>query len=152
LSRESRVRESQVEETLKSRLVTDDSRLRFDKIFSEVFIKMSDIRFTGTVDHLALKCEDLTKSVDEYKKLGFAVETIYEDWAMMRDARGFGIALLPPDSKHPPHIGMRVETFAELEAAAEKEGRPIKPHRDGTSSFYTKGIDGNIVELIYYPE
>ena len=113
---------------------------------------MSDIRFTGTVDHLAVKCEDLARSVDEYKRLGFAVETIYEDWAMMRDARGFGIALLPPDSKHPPHIGMKVETMEELEEAARREGRPIKPHRDGTSSFYTKGIDGNIVELIYYPE
>jgi hypothetical protein len=113
---------------------------------------MSDLRFTGTVDHLAVKCEDLTKSVDEYKRLGFVLETLYEDWAMMRDAKGFGIALLPPDSKHPPHIGLKVETFAELETAATKEGRPIKPHRDGTSSFYTKGIDGNIVELIYYPE
>lgn len=113
---------------------------------------MSDIRFTGTVDHLAVKCANLEQSVDEYKKLGFTVETVYEDWAMMRDARGFGIALLPPESKHPPHIGLKVETFAELEAAAEREGRPIKPHRDGTSSFYTKGIDGNIVELIYYPE
>ena len=113
---------------------------------------MSDIRFTGTVDHLAVKCEDLAKSVDEYKRLGFSVETVYEDWAMMRDANGFGIALLPPDSKHPPHIGMKVETLEELEAVAQKEGRPIKPHRDGTSSFYTKGIDGNIVELIYYPE
>lgn len=114
--------------------------------------EMSEIRFTGTVDHLAVKCEDLTKSVEEYKQLGFSVETIYEDWAMMRDGKGFGIALLPPNSKHPPHIGMKVETMAELEAAATKEGRPIKPHRDGTSSFYTKGIDGNIVELIYYPE
>ncbi len=118
----------------------------------EVFRKMSDLRFTGTVDHLAVKCEDLAKSVDEYKRLGFSVETVYEDWAMMRDANGFGIALLPPDSKHPPHIGMKVKTLEELEAAAQKEGRPIKPHRDGTSSFYTKGIDGNIVELIYYPE
>ncbi len=113
---------------------------------------MSDVRFTGTVDHLAVKCADLMSSVDEYKRLGFTVETIYDDWAMMRDARGFGIALLPPDSKHPPHIGMKVETLEELEAAAAKEGRPIKPHRDGTSSFYTKGIDGNIVELIYYPK
>ena len=113
---------------------------------------MSDIRFTGTVDHLAVKTEDLKKSIEEYKRLGFTVETVFEDWAMMRDARGFGIALLPPDSKHPPHIGLRVETMGELEVAAEKEGRPIKPHRDGTSSFYTKGIDGNIVELIYYPE
>ena len=109
------------------------------------------LRFAGTVDHIAVRCEDLQSSVEEYKRLGFSVETVYEDWAMMRDAKGFGIALLPPDLKHPPHFGLRVETMAELEAAAEKEGCPIKPHRDGTSSFYTKGVDGNIVELIYYP-
>lgn len=113
----------------------------------------SNFRFAGTVDHLAVKCGDLAEAVEEYKNLGFAVETIYEDWAMMRDARGFGIALLPPDSKHPEHIGMRVETMQELEAAAARENRPIKPHRDGTSSFYTKGVGkGKIVELIYYPE
>lgn len=111
-----------------------------------------DFRFEGTVDHLAIKCEDLEKDVEAYKNLGFSVETVYEDWAMMRDAKGFGIALLPPNSKHPPHIGMKVETFAELEKAAEREKRPIKPHRDGTSSFYTKGVSGQIVELIYYPE
>lgn len=113
---------------------------------------MSDLRFKGTVDHLAVKCENLTNSVEEYRKLGFTIESLYDDWAMMRDEKGFGIALLPPDSKHPPHIGLKVETVKELEAAAAKEGRPIKPHRDGTSSFYTKGVDGNIVELVYYPE
>ncbi len=111
----------------------------------------NDLRFAGTVDHLAVKCEDLEKDVEEYKRLGFSVETLYEDWAMMRDARGFGIALLPPNSKHPQHIGLKVETMEELEKAAEKENRPIKPHRDGTSSFYTKGVGGNVVELIYYP-
>ncbi len=111
-----------------------------------------DLRFAGTVDHLAIKCADLEKDVDEYKRLGFTVETVYEDWAMMRDANGFGIALLPPNSKHPAHIGLKVKTLKELQAAAEKEGRPIKPHRDGTSSFYTKGVGGQIVELIYYPE
>lgn len=114
--------------------------------------KMSEVRFCGTVDHLAVKCEDLSRAIEEYERLGFVAETIYEDWAMMRDSRGFGIALLPPDSKHPPHIGLKVETLAELEAAAARENRPIKPHRDGTSSFYTKGVDGNIIELIYYPE
>jgi hypothetical protein len=111
-----------------------------------------NLRFAGTVDHLAIKCADLTKAVDEYKRLGFAVETVYEDWAMMRDAKGFGIALLPPESKHPPHIGMRVETLEELEKAARSENRPVKTHRDRTVSFYTKGVDGNAVELIYYPE
>jgi hypothetical protein len=111
----------------------------------------NNFRFAGTVDHLAIKCDDLEKDVEEYKRLGFAVETLFEDWAMMRDSKGFGIALLPPESKHPPHIGLKVETMEELEAAAEKEKRPIKPHRDGTSSFYTKGVSGQIVELIYYP-
>ncbi|MCS6874802.1 MAG: VOC family protein [Pyrinomonadaceae bacterium] len=111
----------------------------------------SGLRFSGTVDHLAVKCSDLQRAVEEYKKMGFMVETLYEDWAMMRDAKGFGIALLPPNSKHPPHIGLRVETMEELERAAKLEGRPIKPHRDGTFSFYTKGVDGNIIELVYYP-
>ncbi|MGI8494985.1 MAG: hypothetical protein ACR2L1_06705, partial [Pyrinomonadaceae bacterium] len=70
----------------------------------------TNLRFAGTVDHLAVKCDELGSAVEEYKRLGFALETLYEDWAMMRDARGFGIALLPPDSKHPAHIGLRVET------------------------------------------
>ncbi len=112
----------------------------------------NDLRFAGTVDHLAIKCDDLKKDVEEYKRLGFRVETIYEDWAMMRDARGFGIALLPPNSKHPAHIGLKVETLEELQIAAKRENRPIKLHRDGTSSFYTKGVGGNAIELIYYPE
>jgi hypothetical protein len=112
---------------------------------------MENCNFNSTVDHLAVKCGELQTAVEEYKKLGFAVETIYEDWAMMRDARGFGIALLPPASKHPPHIGLRVETLEELRQAAERENRPLKEHRDRTVSFYTKGSDGNILEFIYYP-
>ena len=111
----------------------------------------SNLRFSGTVDHLAVKCDDLAKDVEEYKRLGFQLETLYEDWAMMRDSRGFGIALLPPNSKHPTHIGLRVETLEELQAAAESEKRPIKEHRDKTVSFYTKGVGGQAVELIYYP-
>ena len=114
--------------------------------------ELKDFRFAGTVDHLAIKCEDLEKEIEEYKRMGFSVETVYEDWAMMRDSRGFGIALLPPKSKHPPHIGLKVETMEELESAAEREKRPIKPHRDGTSSFYTRGMGEHVVEVIYYPE
>jgi len=112
----------------------------------------NNIRFEGTVDHLAVKSTDLKRDVEEYRRLGFTVETLYEDWAMVRDTNGFGVALLPANSKHPPHLGLKVDTFEELEKAAEKEKRPIKPHRDGTSSFYTKGVGGQIVELIYYPE
>jgi hypothetical protein len=110
-----------------------------------------ELRFTGTVDHLAIKCDDLARDVEEYKRLGFRLETLYEDWAMMRDARGFGIALLPPNSKHPAHLGLKVESLEELHTAAEREGRPVKAHRDKTVSFYTKGVGGQAVELIYYP-
>lgn len=111
-----------------------------------------DFRFAGTVDHIAVKTDDVYRDVEEYKRLGFDVEYLDDDWAMVRDARGFGIALLPPGSKHPAHIGMRVDTLEELREAAARENRPLKEHRDRTVSFYTKGVGGNIVELIYYPE
>lgn len=109
-------------------------------------------RFEGVVlDHIAVKSEDISLDVAEYERIGFRVETLYEDWAMLRDARGFGIALLAPGSKHPPHMGLRVETREALEEAARREGRPIKEHRDRSVSFYTKGVGGNAVEVIYYP-
>ena len=111
----------------------------------------SELRVEGVMDHIAVECEDLRRDVGEYERLGFKVETMYEDWAMMRDARGFGLALLPPGSKHPPHIGIRVESREALEEAAQRERRPVKEHRDRSLSFYTKGVGGRAVEVIYYP-
>jgi hypothetical protein len=113
--------------------------------------QQTESRFGGVVDHVAVRCEDLRRDVGEYERIGFRLETLYEDWAMMRDARGFGLALLPPGSKHPPHLGLRVESREELEEYARREGRPVKEHRDRTVSFYTKGIGGQTVEVIYYP-
>lgn len=108
-------------------------------------------RVEGTVDHIAVESEDLRRDVREYERIGFRVETLYDDWAMLRDARGFGIALLAPGSKHPPHMGLRVETREALEEFARREGRPLKEHRDRTVSFYTRGVGGQSVEIIYYP-
>ena len=110
-----------------------------------------ETRFEGVMDHIAVVSEDLHGDVREYQRIGFRLETLYEDWAMLRDARGFGVALLPPGSKHPPHFGLRVGTREALEDAAAREGRPIKEHRDRSVSFYTKGIGGRAVEVIYYP-
>ena len=110
-----------------------------------------ELRVEGVVDHIAVKTEDMEGDVRAYERLGFRVETLYEDWAMLRDARGFGVALLPPGSKHPQHIGIRVETREALEAAARREGRPVKEHRDRSVSFYTDGVGGRAVEVIYYP-
>ena len=109
------------------------------------------LRVEGVVDHIAVRSEDLRADVREYERLGFRVETVYEDWAMLRDARGFGVALLPPGSKHPQHIGIRVESREALEEAARRENRPVREHRDRSVSFYTKGVGGNAVEVIYYP-
>ena len=109
------------------------------------------LRVEGVVDHIAVEAEDLRRDVREYERLGFRLETMYEDWAMLRDARGFGVALLPPGSKHPQHIGIRVESREALEEAARREGRPVREHRDRSVSFYTKGVGGRAVEVIYYP-
>ena len=110
-----------------------------------------ELRVEGVVDHIAVKTEDMHGDVREYERLGFRVETLYEDWAMLRDARGFGVALLPEGSKHPQHIGIRVESREQLEEAARREGRPVKEHRDRSVSFYTNGVGGRAVEVIYYP-
>lgn len=110
-----------------------------------------ELRVAGVVDHIAVESEDLERDVAEYVRLGFEVETLYEDWAMVRDPRGFGVALLPPGSKHPPHLGLRVESREELEEAARRERRPIKEHRDRSLSFYTRGVGGRALEVIYYP-
>ncbi len=108
-------------------------------------------RFSGVVDHIAVQCEDLQQDVKEYQRLGFMLESLYDDWAMLRDSRGFGVALLPANSRHPPHLALRVDTREELEAAARRENHPVKEHRDHSISFYTKGVGAQIVELIYYP-
>ena len=79
-------------------------------------------RFAGVMDHIAVNAADLEHDVAGYQRIGFTVETLYDDWAMLRDARGFGIALLAPGSKHPPHLGLRVESMEELEAAAAEAG------------------------------
>ena len=115
-------------------------------------IKEQDaLRFAGAVDHIAVKSEDLQRDVGEYQRIGFRLETLYQDWAMLRDSQGFGIALLAPGSKHPPHLGLRVESREALLEAARREGRPVHEHRDRSVSFYTRGVGGNAVEVIYYP-
>ncbi|MDT5059737.1 MAG: hypothetical protein QOH63_196 [Acidobacteriota bacterium] len=111
----------------------------------------NELRFAGVMDHIAVESKDLQRDVGEYERIGFRLETLYDDWAMLRDSRGFGIALLAPGSKHPPHLGLRVETREALTEAAAREGRPVKEHRDRSVSFYTKGVSGHAVEVIYYP-
>lgn len=126
-------------------------RVTIDSFEEEVMESNNNSRFSAVVDHIAVDSIDLKSDVQDYERIGFRLETLYDDWAMLRDSKGFGVALLGPGSKHPPHMGLRVETLEELQKAAENEGRTIKEHRDRSLSFYIKGARGRAVEVIYYP-
>ncbi len=103
-------------------------------------------------DHVAIKSTNVAADVERYRQLGFRVEACFDDWGMVRDERGVGIALLGPGSHHPTHFAVRVESLAELEQAAAAENRPLQYHRDQTISFYTRGAEGVALEMIWYPE
>jgi hypothetical protein len=105
-----------------------------------------------TLDHVAIKSRNVAEDVERYRQMGFTVEACFEDWGMVRDQRGVGIALLGPGSHHPTHFAIRVDSLDELRRAAETENRPLQEHRDKTLSFYTKGAEGIAMEIIWYPE
>ena len=49
-----------------------------------------------------------------------------------------------PAQPRPGYVGA-------LEEAARRENRPVREHRDRSVSFYTRGVGGRAVEVIYYP-
>lgn len=102
-------------------------------------------------DHVAIKSLNVAEDVAKYNALGFTVEACFEDWGMVRDASGVGIALLGPGSHHPTHFAIKVEDLNELEKTAAAENRPLQKHRDDTISFYTNGAQGIALEYIWYP-
>ena len=107
--------------------------------------------FYGVVDHVAFESKDLKRDAQEYERLGFKLEFLYDDWALLRDKQGFGVALLAPGSKYPPHLALRVESRKALEEAARHEHRTIREHRDHSFSFHTEGVGGHAIQVIYYP-
>jgi catechol 2,3-dioxygenase-like lactoylglutathione lyase family enzyme len=104
------------------------------------------------LDHVAVFSRDMDRDINFYSQLGFTLETLYQDWAMLRDAEGRGIALLSPTGKHPQHFGMRIDSREELERIAGEHNRVVAPHRDGTVSAYLEDPSGNEIEIVYYPE
>src|SRR5947209_2894963 len=88
----------------------------------------------GELDHVAIQTPDIAASVAFYvAQCGATV--LYQDttWAFLRLGAG-KLALVSP-SQHPPHIALRV-TEATLQQAAERAGKPIDRHRDGTLGIY----------------
>ena len=101
------------------------------------------------MDHIAVPSDDIARDVAFYVE-SFGAEVLYQDatWAFLRLGQG-KLALVTP-TQHPPHVALRV-TEAQLQDAANRAGKPIDSHRDGTRGIYIDDPQGNAVELICYP-
>lgn len=101
------------------------------------------------LDHVAIATPDIAGSVRFYVEK-FGAKVLYEDatWAFLKLGAG-KLALVTP-SQHPPHVALRVDA-ATLQVAADRAGRPVDRHRDGTMGIYVDDPQGNVIELICYP-
>ena len=104
-----------------------------------------------TFDHVAQIVPDIGAAVAWYRELLPNTHVIYQDatWAFI-EAGGAKLAFVVKD-QHPNHLAWRVSA-TELERLAALHAQEIKPHRDGTRSFYLEAPGGQSVEIIAYPE
>jgi len=95
------------------------------------------------LDHVALVVENPKKSAEWYCKK-FKAEFMYADetWAMIR-LDNIKLAFVIK-SQHPAHIAFSTDNLDDIER--------IRLHRDSSKSYYTRDTDGNIIEMIKYPE
>lgn len=98
-------------------------------------------------DHVAQQVPDIAGAVEWYQRMLPGVQVLYQDgtWALI-EAGGVKLAFVVRD-QHPGHLAWRVDA-AELERLAREHGRTIKPHRDGTRSFYLEAPGGQSIEII----
>jgi hypothetical protein len=98
-------------------------------------------------DHAATVVPDIAEAVNWYLDAIPGTTVLYQDasWAFL-DAHGTKLAFVVK-SQHPSHLAWRVSQ-ADLEALAEKHGKTIEYHRDGTRGFYMSAPGGAAVEII----
>jgi catechol-2,3-dioxygenase len=104
-----------------------------------------------TFDHIAMTAENIPATVQFYQTNFPEVNILYSDptWALL-EIGGTKVAFVV-ESQHPPHIAFRVDSRDELEKLAREANAKIDIHRDASESFYKVDVDGNSVEIIYYP-
>ncbi len=102
-------------------------------------------------DHVALQVPDIAAALEWWQRAVPGARVLHSDdsWGLL-DARGVKIAFVLAD-QHPPHIAFKVSA-EELERQAALHGCEIRPHRDGTRSFYLEAPGGRAVEVIAYPD
>ena len=100
-------------------------------------------------DHVAQVVPNISEAVAFYVGLIPNATVLYQDasWAFV-EAGGAKLAFVVKD-QHPNHLAWRVSE-EELNRLAEKLGKIISPHRDGTKSFYLDGPGGAHVEIITF--
>ena len=98
-------------------------------------------------DHVAQQVPDVADAVAWYREHLPGVAVLYQDatWALV-EAGGVRIAFVVKD-QHPGHLAWRVDD-AELERLAREHDREIRPHRDGTRSFYLEAPGDQWIEVI----
>jgi catechol 2,3-dioxygenase-like lactoylglutathione lyase family enzyme len=101
------------------------------------------------MDHVAVPCPDIARGVEFYVE-NFGAQVLYQDdtWAFLKMGAG-KLALVTP-TQHPPHVALRVDEVT-LVAAAQRAGKSVDSHRDGTRGIYVDDPNGNVIELICYP-
>ncbi len=101
-------------------------------------------------DHIAQQVPDVAAAVAWYLETIPDVRVLYEDesWAFI-EVSGTKLAFIRAGD-HPDHIGFRVSD-ADLERLAATYDKEIRPHRDGTRSFYIAAPGDRWIEFISYP-
>lgn len=99
-------------------------------------------------DHVAINVKDI-KSATEWYVQNLKAEVLYLDdtWAFL-ETHGVKLALTLP-SQHPAHICFEISEEERNEKFSDKI---FKSHRDGSSSCYTKDLDGNFIEYLIWPK
>jgi catechol 2,3-dioxygenase-like lactoylglutathione lyase family enzyme len=100
-------------------------------------------------DHAAQIVPDIADAVAWYRDLFADCVVLHQDatWAFI-EAGGVKLAFVVRD-QHPGHLAWRVSD-ADLRDLAERYGKEMKTHRDGTRSFYVDAPGGQAVEIIAY--
>ncbi len=101
-------------------------------------------------DHVAQQVPDVPAAVEWFCRTVPGGHVLYQDatWAFV-EGGGVKLAFIR-QGDHPDHIGFRVSA-EELERLAALHGRTVRPHRDGTRSFYLQAPGGRWIEFITYP-
>jgi catechol 2,3-dioxygenase-like lactoylglutathione lyase family enzyme len=101
-------------------------------------------------DHIAQVVPDIAEAVEWYKANVHGTRVLYQDatWAFL-ETGGTRLAFVLRD-QHPGHLAFRVED-ALLDRLASERGAVVRPHRDGSRSFYLDAPGGQSIEIISYP-